>query len=132
VAIKPGKPFAFGHVGGVPFFGLPGNPVAMMITFLILARPGLLRLMGAAAPPPTRFPVEAGFTLKRRPGRREFLRCAVKEGPNNLVASRFGHGGSGILSSMGGSDGLVEIAEAVTEIALGSRLTFIPFSEFGL
>jgi molybdopterin molybdotransferase len=132
VAIKPGKPFAFGHVGGVPFFGLPGNPVAMMITFLILARPGLLRLMGAAAPPPTRFTVEAGFTLKRRPGRREFLRCAVNEGLNNLVASRFGHGGSGILSSMGGSDGLVEIAEAVTEIALGSRLTFIPFSEFGL
>jgi molybdopterin molybdotransferase len=132
VAIKPGKPFAFGHVAGVPFFGLPGNPVAMMITFLMLGRPGLLRLMGAAARPPLRFPVEAGFTLKRRPERREFLRCAVRHGPNGLIASRFGHGGSGILSSMAGSDGLLEIAEAVTDIAPGDRLPFIPFSEFGL
>jgi molybdopterin molybdotransferase len=132
VAIKPGKPFAFGHIGGTPFFGLPGNPVAMVLTFLLLARPGLLRMAGAASRPPMRFPVETDFALRRRRGRREFLRCCLRDGLAGPIATQFGRGGSGILSSIGDSDGLLELAEDLVEIAPGMRLPFIPFSEFGL
>jgi molybdopterin molybdotransferase len=132
VAIKPGKPFAFGHIAGTPFFGLPGNPVAMVLTFLMLARPGLLRLAGASSRPPMRFPVESDFVLRRRPGRREFLRCRLRDGPDGPVATRFSRGGSGILSSVADSDGLLELVEDLVEIAPGMRLPFIPFSELGL
>ncbi len=132
VAIKPGKPVAAGHVAGKPYFGLPGNPVAAVITFLLLARPGLLRLAGGAYTAPPRYPVRAGFTLRRSPGRREFLRCMLDMDADGLCVRRFARGGSAVLSSVGGSDGLVEIAEDVTEIAPGQPVSFIPFAEFGL
>jgi molybdopterin molybdotransferase len=132
VAIKPGKPFAFGHIAGTPFFGLPGNPVAMMVTFLMLARPGLLRLAGATPKEPRRFPVALDFSIRRRAGRREFLRCGLRDGPEGPLAARYERGGAGILSSMGESDGLIELAEDVAEAAPGTRLPFIPFREFGV
>jgi molybdopterin molybdotransferase len=132
VAIKPGKPFAFGHIAGTPFFGLPGNPVAMMLTFLLLARPGLLRLAGATTCEPRRYPVMLDFSVRRRPGRREFLRCGLRDGPNGPVAVRYDRGGAGVLSSMGDSDGLIELTEDVAEAAPGTRLPFIPFREFGV
>ena len=133
VAIKPGRPIAIGRIVAVPFFGLPGNPVAMVVTFLTMVRPALLRLSGAHAENPRRFPVIADFSLSRRPGKREFLRCTLHETDgNSLLAQRFERGGSGVLSSIAHSEGLLEIAEDIAAIAPGTMLPFIPFSGLGL
>jgi molybdopterin molybdotransferase len=132
VAIKPGRPIAVGHIGDTPFFGLPGNPVAMIVTFAMIVRPALLRLSGAQADDPRRFPVIADFSIARKPGKREFLRCTLHEDEGRLLARRFQRGGSAVLSSVAGSEGLLEIAENITEIAPGTVLPFIPFSALGL
>jgi molybdopterin molybdotransferase len=133
VAIKPGRPIAIGRIGAVPFFGLPGNPVAMIVTFLTIVRPALLRLAGAEAGSLRRFPVTADFHLTRRAGKREFLRCTLHDGEGHAVlARRFARGGSGVLSSVVDSEGLLEVAEGIAEIAPGMTLPFIPFSSLGL
>jgi molybdopterin molybdotransferase len=133
VAIKPGRPIAVGRIGSKPFFGLPGNPVAMIVTFLAIVRPALLRLAGAAPAEPRRFPVTADFRLSRQPGKREFLRCILYSGEGHgLLARRFERGGSGVLSSVADSEGLLEVAEDIAEITPGMTLPFIPFSSLGL
>jgi molybdopterin molybdotransferase len=132
VAIKPGRPIAIGRIAKTPFFGLPGNPVAMIVTFAMIVRPALLRLAGAQATAPRRFPVIADFALMRRTGAREYLRCSLSETGGRLLARRFERAGSGVLSSVSGSEGLLEIAEDIGEIAPGMSLPFIPFSTLGL
>ncbi|MGO1081364.1 molybdopterin molybdotransferase MoeA, partial [Inquilinus sp. CA228] len=98
LAIKPGKPVALGQIGGVPLLGLPGNPVAAMVTFLLVARPLLLHLAGAEPLPLRRFPVAAGFGHGKKPGRREFLRAVLETDPSGaLVARRYGREGAGML-----------------------------------
>jgi molybdopterin molybdotransferase len=141
VAIKPGRPIAVGQISptgpasatATPFFGLPGNPVAMIVTFLVIVRPALLRLSGADASAPRRFPVTADFHLPRTAGKREFLRCTLHDmdgsGPR---ARRFERGGAGVLSSVADSEGLLEIGEDVAGIEPGQSLPFIPFSSLGL
>jgi molybdopterin molybdotransferase len=133
VAIKPGRPIAVGRIDATPFFGLPGNPVAMIVTFQAIVRPALLRLAGALPVEPRRFPVTADFHLTRRPGKREFLRCTLYEAEGTaLLARRFERGGSGVLSSVADSEGLLEVAEDIAEITPGMILPFIPFSSLGL
>ncbi len=132
LAIKPGRPIALGQVAGVPFIGLPGNPVAAMICFLRFARPIILQLSGAdpAGLQPTYFTVPAGFAMEKKPDRREWVRSRLERGADGrLRAMRFPAQGSGILRSMVESDGLVEIPEPVTKIALGDPVEFLPFSE---
>jgi molybdopterin molybdotransferase len=132
VAIKPGSPMTAGHVAGVPFFGLPGNPVAMMVNFLMLAQPGLLALAGARREPPKRIPATAGFSTRSRPGRREYLRATLRTEGEKLVAVPCSRGGSGVLTSMLECDGLIELEEAVTEVAEGATVPFIPLAALGL
>jgi molybdopterin molybdotransferase len=132
VAIKPGRPVAVGHIADTPFFGLPGNPVAMVVTFAMIVRPALLRLAGAEPQEPRRFPVTADFKMSRRPGKREFLRCTLHDDGSRLLARRFARNGAGILSSVAGSEGLLELAETVVEVAPGMVFPFIPFSALGL
>ncbi len=130
LAIKPGRPAALGQVGRVPFLGLPGNPVAVMVTFYGLARALVQLLSGAEPEPPRRFKVRAGFEHKKKPERREFLRARLeRDGDGVLVARRFPRDGAGILSSMVESDGLVELPEDLTLLAAGSMVDFLPFSE---
>jgi molybdopterin molybdotransferase len=130
LAIKPGRPVAMGQIGGVPFMGLPGNPVAVMVTFLLLTRPLVLRLSGAEDSPPLRFKVTAGFEYKKRSNRCEFVRARlVRAEDGGWVAEKFPRDGAGILSSMIESDGLVEIGEGVSRLAAGSAVDFLPFSE---
>ncbi len=129
LAIKPGRPVALGQVKGVPFVGLPGNPVASMITFFIVARPVALRLMGCPHTELPRLPVPAAFSFKKKPGRREFLRARLVSGPDGVRVDRFAADGSGILSSMTASDGLVEMPEDMTEVAPGDPVYYIPFAE---
>lgn len=130
LAIKPGRPVALGRVGGAAFIGLPGNPVAVMVTFLRVARPILLRLMGAAEVEPVLFPVRAGFTAKKKPGRQEYLRATLTRAPDGvLTAVKHPRDGSAVLSSLVESDGLIEIPEATTRIEPGMTVAYLPFSE---
>ncbi|MGH6931761.1 MAG: molybdopterin molybdotransferase MoeA [Dongiaceae bacterium] len=134
LAIKPGRPIAMGQVVAedrpVPFIGLPGNPVAAMVTFLRIARPIILRLMGARDLTPTFYRVRADFEHKKKLDRREWVRARlVSDGAGGLIARKFPRDGAGILSSLVESDGLVELPEELTRLAAGSMVDFLPFSE---
>jgi molybdopterin molybdotransferase len=129
LAIKPGRPIALGQVGGVPLIGLPGNPVAVIVTFLVLARPLIARLAGATVCEPRLFPVQAGFGYRKKPGRREYLRVSLKRNGDAHVAVKYARDGAGILSSVVRSDGLVILDEAASELTVGTTVDFLPFSE---
>jgi molybdopterin molybdotransferase len=126
--LKPGKPVAVGEIAGVPLIGLPGNPVAALATFWLLARTLLLHLQGLADAAPFRIPVLAGVPRRRKPGRREYLRVRVVGGPKGpLVVSAFERAGSAMLSSLVHSDGLLEVPEDKGDINPGDWLDFMPY-----
>jgi molybdopterin molybdotransferase len=129
LAIKPGRPVALGQVAGTPLIGLPGNPVAVVVTFAVLARPLILKLAGAAAAAPRAFPIRAGFAYRKRPGRREYLRARLDRAGDAVVALKYPRDGAGILSSIVQSEGLVILAEATGDLAEGTIVDFLPFSE---
>jgi molybdopterin molybdotransferase len=134
LAIKPGRPIALGQIsaGGraVPFIGLPGNPVAAMVTFLRVARPMILKLMGARDLSPLMFRVPAAFDYRKKRDRREWVRARlVPDGAGGLAARKFPRDGAGILSSLVEADGLVELPEEITQLAAGSMVDFLPFNE---
>lgn len=133
LAIKPGRPVALGQINRVPFIGLPGNPVAAMVTFLRVARPLIQCLAGATASPPPLFQVRAGFDYKKKLNRREYVRVRLESGPvPGHVARKYDREGAGILSSMVFADGLVELSESVTAVREGDLVDYLPFSEVGL
>ncbi|HTW50777.1 MAG TPA: gephyrin-like molybdotransferase Glp [Stellaceae bacterium] len=128
LAIKPGRPVALGQVKGVPLVGLPGNPVAAALTFAILARPLILRLAGAVERAPQTFPVAAAFTYKKRAGRREYVRVTLARDGGTLKAQKYPKDGAGILSSVVDCDGFAIVDEAVTQLAPGTIVEFLPFA----
>jgi molybdopterin molybdotransferase len=133
IAIKPGRPMSFGQIGDCVVLGLPGNPVAVFVCFLMYVRPVLTRLAGGAWPEPVRYPVPASFTQKKKAGRREFWRARLtRDDEGRLLVAKFPRDGSGLISSLRGADGLIEVAEDVDEVRAGQLVDFIPFSEFGL
>jgi molybdopterin molybdotransferase len=124
---------SFGQIGDSVVLGLPGNPVAVFVCFVIYVRPVLMRLAGGTWPEPHRFAVPAGFTQKKKVGRREFWRARLVNGVDGrLWAAKFPRDGSGLISSLREADGLIEVAEDVAEIKEGELVDFVPFSEFGL
>ena len=134
IAMKPGKPFAFGHLrrsGGDPaagrahFIGLPGNPVSSLITALVLLRPFVLALQGASVVQPPAHWLTADFEITQRDSRREFLR-ARRNAAGRLEL--FANQNSGVLTSTVWAEGLVD-NPAQTLIARGDRVRFLPFSE---
>jgi molybdopterin molybdotransferase len=129
LAIKPGRPVALGQVDGVPLIGLPGNPVAALVTFVVLARPLILRLAGAAGFAPRLFPVRADFAYRKKPGRREYVRASLQRDGKDLVAVKYPRDGAGILSSITESAGLVVIDEETSDLAPGMTVEFLPFTE---
>ncbi len=130
LAIKPGRPVALGQVGDTAFVGLPGNPVAAMVTFMLMARPLILMLSGAAETDVPRFPVKAGFAYRKKTGRREWARAKlVRNGGGMPVAEKRHSSGAGILTSMVDADGLVELPEDLTELKEGATVDFLPFRE---
>jgi molybdopterin molybdotransferase len=136
LAIKPGRPIALGQIEEgarqVLFIGLPGNPVAAMVTFLRIVRPILLRLMGARDTAPRLYRVRAQFEHRKKKDRREFLRARlVRESDGSLTAIKFSREGAGILSSLVEAEGLVELPESLTRLEAGSMVDFLPFNEVG-
>lgn len=129
LAVKPGRPLAFGHVKGTAFVGLPGNPVAVMACFLMFVRPLLDRLEGANVMLLRRWTVRSGFSMKSKPDRLEWLRGTLSEQNGDLIADRYPRQGSGIIHSLTDSDGLIEIPEDMTTVTKGDRLGFISFRE---
>ncbi|UUX49112.1 molybdopterin molybdotransferase MoeA [Nisaea acidiphila] len=133
LAIKPGRPVALGQVGKTPFVGLPGNPVAVMVTFLRVARPLIEQLSGARPHAPELFPVRAAFDYKKKIDRREYVRVMLRRnGDGALEAEKFEREGAGVLSSMVAADGLVELPESCTRVKAGDIVDYLPFSEVGL
>ncbi len=133
IAIKPGRPMSFGQIGDSVVLGLPGNPVAVFVCFLIYVRPVLTVLAGGAWPEPQRFPLPAAFAQKKKVGRREFWRAKLThEAGGRLALAKFPRDGSGLISSLREADGLIEIAEDVAEVNEGDVVDFIPFTAFGL
>lgn len=125
IAVKPGKPLAFGSVHGVPFIGLPGNPVSVFATFSLLVRPYVLRRQGVEQVAPRSFDIIADFDWPKAGPRREFVRARLS--PDAASVSIFGNQSSGVLSSAVWADGFVDIAEN-TPIARGDRVRYIPFA----
>ena len=133
IAIKPGRPMTFGQVGRSIFIGLPGNPVAVFVCFLLYAWPLVLRLSGRAWPEPRRWRLKAGFSVVgKKTGRREFWRGILRNTPDGLLVDKFRHDGSGLITSLVEADGLIEVGENVNEVRAGDEVDFIPFTEFGI
>ncbi len=125
IAMKPGKPLAFGEVRGVPFIGLPGNPVSSFVTFLLFARPFILRQQGVADVAPKALPLRAEFDWGKPEQRREFLRVRVN-GDGGLEL--FTNQNSAVLTSTTWADGLVDHPAGET-IVRGKTVRYLPFSE---
>jgi molybdopterin molybdotransferase len=133
LAIKPGRPMSFGQVGDCVVLGLPGNPVAVFVCFLLYVWPLLRRMGGANWPEPRRYRLPALFAFPgRKVGRREFWRGILKETPHGLAVDKFARDGSGLISGLRAADGLIDIPEAVPEVRPGDLVAFIPFTEFGI
>lgn len=125
LAIKPGKPFAYGRVGAAHFIGLPGNPVSSLVTFMVLVRPFLLRLQGVRDVAPRAVMLRADFAWPRPDRRREFLRVQHNaSGGLDLFANQ----SSGVLTSAVWGDGLVDTAPGVA-ITPGDMVRFLSFAD---
>jgi molybdopterin molybdotransferase len=129
MAIKPGRPVAMGIIGGTPFIGLPGNPVASFVTFVHVVRPTVLALAGATQQHLVPMPVRAAFTYKKKIARREYVRVNLRRSENGaLEAVKFPREGAGLLSSLVDTDGLVELGEEITQVEPGQTVGFLGYA----
>jgi molybdopterin molybdotransferase len=134
VAIKPGRPVALGVIPSAAgqsaaFVGLPGNPVAVFVTFVRVVKPLLRRLSGARPDKLVPLPVRAAFAYRKKKDRREYVRVALKRAPDGEVeAIKHPQDGAGILTSLTETDGLLEFPEDVTEIKAGARVGFLSYA----
>ena len=134
VAIKPGRPVAMGVVpagdtAAAAFVGLPGNPVAAFITFARVVRPLFLRLAGAVPEPLTALPVRLAFAYKKKTGRREYVRVALRPAADGTVeAFKHPQDGAGVLTSLTETDGLAEFPENTTTVEAGSTVGFLSYA----
>jgi molybdopterin molybdotransferase len=134
VAIKPGRPVAMGVIrgpnrgDGTAFIGLPGNPVAVFVTFVRVVRPLLLRLAGALPEPLTALPVRAGFAYRKRKGRREYVRVALRAAAGGIEALKHAQEGAGVITSLTETDGLAELSDDTTIVEPGSTVGFLSYA----
>ena len=130
VAMKPGRPLAFGRIDDTLFFGLPGNPVAVMVTFYQLVQPALQVMAGLPNPePPMTVTATTAGPLRKKKGRLELQRGVLKrEADGRLVVQKSGRGGSGILSSMSVANCFIVLLEDAGPVAEGEEVTVQPFA----
>jgi molybdopterin molybdotransferase len=129
MAIKPGRPVAMGIIGGTPFIGLPGNPVASFVTFVHVVRPTILALWGAVQEQLVPMPVRAAFSYRKKVARREYVRVTLRKmSDGTLEAIKFPREGAGLLSSLTDTDGLAELGEEVTQVLPGDVIGFLSYA----
>jgi molybdopterin molybdotransferase len=129
IAIRPGKPLAFGHIGDTPFLGTPGNPVSMFVTFVLFARPFILRLQGREDVEPAVIPALTDFDWPRPDKRREFVRARLERAADGTLRVQVHPSrSSAVLSSVAWANGLAVVPEGQA-LARGDRIDFLPFSE---
>jgi molybdopterin molybdotransferase len=128
VAIKPGRPLTFAHLQGTPFFGLPGNPVAVMITFMQFVRPALLQIQGASESPMPTLQARCTSALRKLTGRTEYQRgiLELNEAGEQVVRSA-GRQGSGVLSSMSRANCFIVLSDEITHVEPGDQVEVQPF-----
>jgi molybdopterin molybdotransferase len=128
IAMRPGRPMAVGRIGTSALFGLPGNPVAVMVTFLAFVRPALLRMMGARPQPPLYLKAHSGEAMRKKPGRTEYQRgTVVRTADGRLEVRTTGNQGSGVLSSMVQANGLIVLHHAQGNVAVGDEVDVMMF-----
>ena len=132
IAMRPGRPMAVGRIaaGGrhAILFGLPGNPVAVMVTFLAFVRPALLRMMGARPEPAVLLRARSTEAIRKKPGRTEYQRGIVtRTAEGGLQVRTTGNQGSGVLSSMVQANGLIVLHHAQGSVAAGDEVDVMPF-----
>ncbi len=123
VAMRPGKPLAFGQVEGRPMFGLPGNPVSSFVAFELFVRPALRAMMGATTTERRRVPVRLASAQPKTAGRAAFLRARLVTDGDHLVAIPHGKQGSAMLSSLIGADALLELPADASDLPAGAPAT---------
>jgi len=128
IALKPGRPLALAMYKGTPVVGLPGNPVAAWVCTLRFATPAMALLAGGEWFEPQSYLMPANFSKNKKPGRSELLRARVSEGQVEVFSSE----GSGRVTGLAWSDGLVELDESAQQIEPGSMVRYIPYASFGL
>jgi molybdopterin molybdotransferase len=135
VAIKPGRPVAMGVIRGAgaghaaAFVGLPGNPVAVFVTFARVVRPLLLRLAGAETAPLQPLPVRAAFSYKKKKGRREYVRVSLRRAADGgIEATKHPQEGAGVITSLTETDGLAELGEDTTQVEPGTSIGFLSYA----
>mgnify|MGYP001276571580 CR=1 FL=1 len=129
VSIKPGRPFAFGKIKNVPFIGLPGNPVAATVTFLMLVVDYVKKLSGLDDLPIVERILPCDFNLKKRKGRTEWLRGKIIKKKNSFFITKFPSTGSGIISSVTQSDGIIELDKNSCFIKKGTLVKFYRYED---
>jgi molybdopterin molybdotransferase len=133
LAIKPGRPMGVGKIGSCLCFALPGNPVAVFVCALLYVWPVVRRLGGEPWREPPYISLPAGFEIvSRKKGRREFFRGWLEHDGETALVRKYERDGSGLISSLRASSGLIEIPETVASIAVGDHVRFIPFSALGI
>lgn len=131
IAIKPGKPLTFGKIGSCYFFGLPGNPVSVMVTFQQIVAPALKQLSGAATTKPLRFLATCTTALKKAPGRQEFQRGILsQDADGSFFVASTGRQGSNILSSMSRSNCYIILSAESKGVNMGESVLVEPFNAF--
>jgi len=131
VAIKPGRPLAFGQLGQALFLGLPGNPVAANVCSLMFGQPLINAIGGGPWQHPQCYPQTLGFEVNKKAGRREWLRVyREQQADGSYLLKRSASHGSGILTSLTKADGLVEVDEATSYLPNGAQVSFLPFASF--
>jgi len=128
IAMRPGRPMAVGRIGKAVLFGLPGNPVAVMVTFLAFVRPALLQMMGCRRSARPMLRARSQEALRKKPGRTEYQRGIVSTGADGTLQVRTtGNQGSGVLSSMVQANGLIVLHHGQGNVAVGDEVDVMMF-----
>ena len=129
LAIKPVRPVAMGVMNSTPLVGLPGNPVAVFVTFAYIVRPLIAAMAGVIPIPPVPSAVIAGFSYRKKAGRREYLRVSLEQRGTQTIATKYPVDGAGVITSLTRTDGLVELGEDRLNVEPGDSVPFIDYRQ---